>query len=73
MELTQEQVDQIVEVAELYQIEMETAAKRFRLRLQQAGLPMSRLAGRLIERERYYRPEPAKMPRFTMDEDEKGH
>lgn len=65
MELTQEQVNQIVEVAELYQIEMETAAKRFRLRLQQAGLPIGP-AGRLIERERYYRPH--SQPRITMEE-----
>lgn len=56
MELTQEQVNRIVEIAEEYQNAMDHAAKRFRLRLQQAGLPMGP-AGQLVERERFFRPE----------------
>ena len=65
MELTQEQVNRIVEVAEEYQIELEAAAKRFRRRLGEVGLPLGP-AGRLVVQERYYRPEPAKMPRITF-------
>ncbi len=55
MELTQEQVNHIVMIAETYQTELEDASRRFRARLIEAGLPMGP-AGRLVERERYYRP-----------------
>ena len=55
MELTQEQVNHIVDIAETYQTELDDASARFRRRLIEAGLPMGP-AGRLVERERYFRP-----------------
>ena len=68
MELTQEQVNHIVDIAETYQTELDDASARFRRRLIEAGLPMGP-AGRLVERERYFRHGPAKMPRITFVEE----
>lgn len=82
MELTQEQVNRIVDIADEYQIELDAAAKRFRRRLGEVGLAIGP-AGRLVERERFtmedgcgacgYLP-PHHAPGCETDTDEeKGH
>ena len=89
MELTQEQVNQIVDIADEYQIELDAAAKRFRRRLGEVGLAIGP-AGRLVARERFYRPAslritmedgcgacgylpPHHAPGCETDTDERGH